>query len=262
MKTIVVLTALLLPPLAALDADQANDILQATGVKGGLVVHVGCGDGKLTAALRVSESYIVQGLDRDAKHVETARQYIQAIGLSGRVSIQTWSGSGLPYIDNLVNLLVAENPGDLSAREIQRVLAPLGVAYVKTGGQWTKTVKPWPKGIDEWTHYLHDASGNAVAEDTQVGPPRHIQWWAGPKRSRQHDSLASMSAMVSAGGRVFHSGRRANRVDALSVAMEADRPGRVQRHGALETRHQRVGQPVLLFSLRAKLAAATPGRHG
>ena len=42
---------------------QARQILAATGVRGGLVVHVGCGDGTLTAALRASDSYLVHGLD-------------------------------------------------------------------------------------------------------------------------------------------------------------------------------------------------------
>ena len=32
--------------------ESAKTILDAAGVKGGLVVHLGCGDGKLTAALR------------------------------------------------------------------------------------------------------------------------------------------------------------------------------------------------------------------
>jgi len=31
---------------------RAKQILNATNVKGGLIVHIGCGDGKLTAALR------------------------------------------------------------------------------------------------------------------------------------------------------------------------------------------------------------------
>jgi predicted RNA methylase len=35
-----------------------------------LVVHVGRGDGRLTAALRLSDAYMVQGLDSDAGHIE------------------------------------------------------------------------------------------------------------------------------------------------------------------------------------------------
>ena len=47
-------------------AGTAKDILDAASIKGGLIVHVGCGDGKLTAALRANDSYIVRGLDADA----------------------------------------------------------------------------------------------------------------------------------------------------------------------------------------------------
>ena len=53
-----------------------------------------------------------------------------------------------------------------------RVLAPLGVACVKTADGWTKTVKPRPEEIDEWTHYLHDSTNNAVAQDDVVAPPQ------------------------------------------------------------------------------------------
>ena len=41
-------------------------ILEASGVKGGLVVHLSCGDGRLTAELRPNDRYQVHGLDRDA----------------------------------------------------------------------------------------------------------------------------------------------------------------------------------------------------
>jgi hypothetical protein len=38
----------------------AQAIINAAGVSGGLVVHVGCGDGQLTAALRVNDRYLGQ----------------------------------------------------------------------------------------------------------------------------------------------------------------------------------------------------------
>ena len=40
---------------AAKPKEQARNILDETDVQGGLVVHVGCGDGKLTADLRASD---------------------------------------------------------------------------------------------------------------------------------------------------------------------------------------------------------------
>ena len=88
-------------------------------------------------------------------------------------------------------------------KEVMRVLAPNGVAYVKSGAGWTKTVKPRPDEIDEWTHWLHGADGNAVADDRVVGPPRRAQWVADPRWQRHHEATPSVSAMVSSGSRLF-----------------------------------------------------------
>jgi len=187
----------------AAESQQARQILDATGVQGGLVVHLGCGDGKLTAALHADESYLVQGLDADASSVEAARRHIQSLGLYGKVSVDRCSGKRLPYIEDFVNLVVCENLGEVPLDEVLRVLAPGGVAYIKTAGQWTKTVKPRPGSIDQWTHYLHDPSNNAVAHDQAIAPPRRLQWIEGPRYSRHHDHMSAISAMVSANGRNF-----------------------------------------------------------
>jgi len=181
----------------------AQDILESSGVSGGLIVHVGCGDGRLTVALRANERLVVQGLEGDAQNVEAARKHIRSLGRDAGVSVEQWSGGHLPYVDNLVNLVVAEDLGSVPSDEVMRVLAPLGVAFVKQDGHWTKTVKPWPEEIDEWTHYLHDASNNAVAHDTAIGPLRHLQWDGSPRYSRHHEFTSSVAAMVSAGGRLF-----------------------------------------------------------
>jgi outer membrane protein assembly factor BamB len=183
---------------------EAEQVLKATGVKGGLVVHVGCGDGKLTATLHVNDSYLVHGLDADPAKIEKARENIRSRGLYGKVSAERWTGDYLPYMDNLVNLVVAEDLGRIPRAEVLRALAPGGVAYIKSAGKWTKTVKPRPAQIDEWTHYLHDATNNAVAKDTRVGPPRHLQWLAKPLYGRSHEIDTSVCAMVSADGRLFY----------------------------------------------------------
>lgn len=185
-------------------AEAAQQILQATSVKGGLIVHLGCGDGKLTAALRVNDGYVVHGLDSKAANIRKTRQHINALGLGGKVTAERWKDKWLPYTDNLVNLLVAEDLGKIPMAEVLRVLVPNGVAYIKKDGSWTKTVKPRPETIDEWTHYLHDPTNNAVADDTVVAPPRRTQWVGKPKWTRHHDQMSSISALVSAGGRIFY----------------------------------------------------------
>jgi len=182
---------------------QARDILSFSGTQGGLIVHLGCGDGKLTAELRANDSYLVHGLDRNPANVKKARNHIQSLRLYGRVSVEPLQSNRLPYTDNLVNLVVAEDIGDVSMSEVMRVLAPKGVAYVKAGDKWIKTVKPWPREIDDWTHFLHSPTNNAVANDTRVGPPHHVQWIAEPRWARGHESLATVSGVVSANGRIF-----------------------------------------------------------
>ncbi|MEQ1825701.1 MAG: PQQ-binding-like beta-propeller repeat protein, partial [Pirellula sp.] len=184
---------------------QATEILAQTGISGGFVVHLGVGNGELTAALRQGDGTQVQGLDRDRAVVERARTKIRSAGVYGEVAVEQLAGSELPYIDNLVNLLVIEDQSNISDEEVLRVLVPNGVAYKKSpDGKWSKTVKPRPSNIDEWSHYLHDSSGNAVAHDDVVAPPRHLQWVGSPRYSRHHDRMASMSALVSTGGRMFY----------------------------------------------------------
>jgi len=184
--------------------NEAQRILDATGVKGGLIVHVGCGDGKLTTALHANNSYIVHGLDTDKRKVHQARQYIQSLGMYGNVAVDQFDGRSLLYIDNIVNLVFAGNLGDMPMREVMRVLCPNGVAYVKQDSKWMKVVKPRPEKIDEWTHFLHGPDNNAVSSDDVVGFPYHIQWIGSPIHSRDHEIATSMDVMVSAGGRIFY----------------------------------------------------------
>ena len=201
-----VFTALCLFLLTAVGvyAESAREIIAQSGVKGGLIVHLGCGDGKLTADLRANNSYLVQGLDTDAKKVAAAREHIKSLGIYGQVSVDLFDGKRLPYADNLVNLLIAEDLGKIPMDELMRVLCPNGVAFIKNGGEWKKSIKPRPDNIDEWTHFLHDADNNAVAHDELVGPPRRMQWVVEPLWLRSHETPSGISAAVSAAGRVFY----------------------------------------------------------
>ncbi len=200
--TVGILCFLLSAP--AVSARNADELLRMSGTKGGLVVHLGCSDGALTARLRAGNQYLVHGLDTGASEVVAARANLIRQGIYGPVSVDEWDGRNLPYADNLVNLIVAEEPGHLSEEELLRVLAPRGVALLLRDGTWKKVIKPWPKEMDEWTHYLHDADGNPVAQDSIVGPPERLQWVGGPIWARHHDHMASMTSLVSARGRLFY----------------------------------------------------------
>jgi outer membrane protein assembly factor BamB len=204
-SAIALATVLLLMPAlgahAATDpAAAAGEALEASGTSGGVIVHLGCGDGKATVGLAAGDTFVVQGLDTDPAAVAAARTHLQSRGLGGTVTAEVFDGRRLPYVDGLVNLVVADDLGRVPTDEVMRVLRPGGVAVV--GGR--KTAKPWPDEIDEWTHYLYDPQGTAVSNDRVAGHPRGLRWTGGPFWARSHEHTASMTAMVSAAGRVFY----------------------------------------------------------
>jgi len=185
--------------------ETAAEALRQAGIRSGLIVHVGCGESPSeAAALMLTDACVVQGLDTDPTKVTAAREHLHAKELYGPVSIKAFAGNVLPYNDNLVNALLVESAGDLGPDEMLRVLVPNGVALVRNGAAWTRHVKPVPPDTDDWPHSLYDSTGNAVSMDRVVGPPRHLQWFGLPRFGRQHEHMSSISAVVSAGGRVFY----------------------------------------------------------
>jgi hypothetical protein len=83
-------------------------VIEDSGVQGGLVVKIGCGDVDELAALKASGRFVVQVLDADAAKVAAAREALAGKGLYGPVSVTGFDGKSLPYVDGLVNLLVAD----------------------------------------------------------------------------------------------------------------------------------------------------------
>ena len=234
--------------------------------RAGLVVHYDCGDGELTAALGRHKGVIVQGLTRRCRSGFAGTKRIHASGLSGPVSIRLWTTKRLPYADNVVNVLIASSP--IKSQEVTRVLAPGGMLLtrraahdlpanlkaVDSSGGWQSFIKPVPAEMDEWTHYLHAANNNAVANDSLIGPPRHLRWNGGPKYSRNHEIDSSVVSAVTGGGRLFYvvdEGSSWNHGSVPATEMGADRTRRVQwrhplatagtEHGMadLETQYQR-----------------------
>jgi len=215
------LSLALLCVLAARHACADPSLIRQSGINGGLIVQIGLGAqaGERVAALRVHEGYTVHGLDADPEAVARARAWLRQQGVYGNVSVDTFDGAHLPYVDNLVNLIiVSDGAARLSCDELLRVLTPGGVLLARSDldlpclnldGQdladgWSKYIKPVPADTDEWPHYLHGPDNNAVASDTVVGPPRHVQWVAAPEWTRNHHKLNSISASVTAQGRIFY----------------------------------------------------------
>ena len=174
-------------------------MVQGSNCAGGVCAVVGRRDAELALALAKQGSFVVQSLYTSAESCDRARDVIRGQGSYGIVSAGLLEGGRLPYTDNLVNILVVDDvtalqQRGLSIREVARVLAPLGTAYLAVAsdapfpndwiGQssrlglerispapadnWVQLRKAWPAQIDQWTHYLHGADGNPVARDA---------WW-------------------------------------------------------------------------------------
>ncbi len=167
-------------------------------VQQGLVVLVDCED--VPEDLRANRALRIHGLVQDAAMVQDLRKTLLAQEAADTVLISSYDGQMLPHIDNLVNLIIAPETTTVSEEEMLRVLVPLGRAIIGD----KVVVKPWPEEMDEWPHFLHDADNNAVAHDAIIGPPKHMQWLDGPLWSRNHDRLASTSALASTRGRIYY----------------------------------------------------------
>ncbi len=197
-----------LAPLTDLPAGASGvQLIKASGATGGLVVHLGSATARefarLTAALKADERFVVHGLYRGSEEIEAVRRLLREAADDGSITAESWSATFLPYAEDLVNVVVASDPDDLSVEEVRRVLVPGGVALLRRGDRYTRIKKPRPETIDDWTHLLYDAGNNAVSHDGVVGPPHHLQWIAPPRNARHHERLATVTAAVSAGGRLF-----------------------------------------------------------
>jgi outer membrane protein assembly factor BamB len=194
---------------AADESAEAKEILRVSGVRAGLCVHLGCGRPEspgLAAALAETTSLAVHGLALDDAALARARKAIEERKVCGRALAEKVECNPLPYLPDLVNLAVVEDLGALSKQgvtreEILRVVAPDGVLCVKEGGKWTRTAKPRPKEMDDWTHPFHGADGNMVSNDKLVKFPIGFRWIDGLPVNI--NMWAACRGWVIAGGRCY-----------------------------------------------------------
>jgi outer membrane protein assembly factor BamB len=195
---------------------------EAAGITGGLCVTIGCEDSRSVAELVGTGRYLVHILDWDKGAIDGVRAKLQEMGLYGLASAELLGAEGkLPYTENLVNVVFFGDKavGRIPIREVVRVLHPNGMFFcagkeiadadlaaaglsdicsMADGSPGKRARKPWPKGLDQWSHPRHAADGNAVSCDQFLGPPRRIRWVTGPQQE--------ISNMVTAGGRSFFAG--------------------------------------------------------
>lgn len=163
--------------LAVLLSAAQEEVLRDVGIADGLAVHLGTTDGEIEASLASGGRRLVHGLALDDAALAASRRALQARGLYGLASVEKGLLDPLPYADNLAALVVADaSLKGFSEREVMRVLRPEGVALLRNDGRWTKTSKPRPKEMDDWTHFDYGPEGNGVSHDRLIRPATHVQW--------------------------------------------------------------------------------------
>ena len=214
---LVLLTACLVAFSPARAAVPGGNPAALAGLTGGLIVQLGSADTQTPIALSRTGRYLVHVLATSSAAVADVRARCRAEGYYGLVSVDHLVGSGrLPYVDNLVNLVIVDE-ASVPATELFRVVTPMGAVVVRNPDAVgrsdlvaagfrvpaTRDIpliarKPWLSEMDVWSHPRHAADGNAVSNDTLVGPPAGTRWIAG--------ALSEVEGLVSAGGRNFYGG--------------------------------------------------------
>lgn len=174
--------------------------VEASAHKDGLLVIAGGATFDVAEAVQLSRRFVIQCLDTDAERVRRNREAVQAKGLYGQITVEHWAGKDLPYLDNLVNVLVADETTSPAPAEAMRVLRP-GGAYCVTGSK--TQIKPWPPGMGQWTHQWYQPHGNLYTEDRLAGPPTGMQWLMGLPVVLNSARFAGTQSLITEGGRVF-----------------------------------------------------------
>jgi hypothetical protein len=193
----------------------------------GLCLVLGDADGQLVAALAKASRLQVQGVAADRETAEKLRRALEKSDAAARTSAVWRRTPHLPYLDNLINLVVVNGWGSgdskgLAFAEVVRVLCPGGVAIVGSeagadaaalaaeagkcalakvekldrSGAWIRIVKQMDPAFDEWAQYTDEVNNDKVA-----GPCREVRWVGGPLWD---GGSAIYGNEIVAGGRTFH----------------------------------------------------------
>jgi outer membrane protein assembly factor BamB len=170
-------------------------ILEKIGVRRGICAVLG--DTKCELALKLasqSELLIYVQLPQE-KDVEAARRTVDAAGFYGtRIFVEKGDLTRLHLADNIADALIAVgDAAGISRDEALRVVRPQGKVIL---GRKVLT-KPFPKGMDDWSHPYHDPDNNPQSQDQIARAPYLTQFLAEPRYA------PVPQVAVASAGRVF-----------------------------------------------------------
>ena len=192
------MAAILLPALVAAAALPEAKLLERLPSAPGIAVLLDPQPAELAIKLAGQGEWTIYcQLPSDAQ-VAATRQRVDRAGLLGtRIYVEKGTWNHLHLADNLADAVIvtrqAAAAASIERNELLRVVNPLG--RVLLGNE--QFGKPFPKGIDDWTHPYHGPDNNPQSRDQVARGPYLTQYFAGPY------FVPPPGVSVAAGGRMF-----------------------------------------------------------
>lgn len=169
-----------------------DQTLKAIGTDRGVVVVLGDRGGAFSIALARASDLTVFAPQETA--ATQAFQSADAAGLLGsRVVVERQTGPRIGLADNMADAVIVRGPSAVPQQEVLRVLRPGG----KVIGAQGITVKPFPEGIDDWSHHYCRPDNNPQSRDQLARAPFLTQYVVEPRYA------PAPQAAVASGGRIF-----------------------------------------------------------
>jgi len=160
-------------------AGQNNPILDKIGVTKGICVLLGDKDCTLALELAASSELLFYVQLPQEADTETARKAADKANLYGtRIFIETGPLKKLHLADNIADVLMAVGKSSkIPEAEALRVLRPQAKAILGT----KVLTKPFPEGVDDWSHPYHGPDNNPQSQDRVILAPYLTQFLAEPR---------------------------------------------------------------------------------
>ena len=181
-------------PAGAVAGDRADAVRSKIGVSRGICALLGDQEAKLAVDLARHTNLTIYVQLPTGEETEAAARAADAAGYYGtRIFVAQGNPARIGLADNLADAVVASAAVAAPKAEVLRVLRPDGKALV---GQedW---VKPFPEGVDDWSHHYHSADNNPQSRDRLARGPYLTQFIVEPRYA------PAPQMVVASQGRVF-----------------------------------------------------------
>lgn len=182
---------------APLASDVADRVMRQVGSRRGVCVLLGDMQGVLARELARRSEFLIYLQLPEASAVEDARRAVDDAGAGyygTRVFVEHGPAARLHLADNLADAaVVLGDAAGVPEAEVLRVLRPEGKAWL---GEKVLT-KPFPQGMDDWSHPYHAPDNNPASKDRIARGP-YLTHFLGDPRYAPLPQVAVASA-----GRVF-----------------------------------------------------------